>query len=86
MLWLKAPIIIKSNRERITLNYIQAQNFAKILNTFLVRQPCDTCKWERKPNVDQIDQLYENIPAYQEIFVYNAPFYLDDTICKRRKL
>ena len=45
MLWLKAPIIVKSNRERITLNYIRAQNFAKLFNTFLVRWPSDTSKW-----------------------------------------
>ena len=55
MLWLKAPIIVKSNRERITLNYIRAQNFAKLFNTFLVRWPSDTSKWEGKPSDDQID-------------------------------
>ena len=37
MLLLKDPIIFKCNGEQITLNYIQAQNFAKLLNTFLVR-------------------------------------------------
>ena len=47
---MKAPVIVKSNRERISLNYIQALIFARETNTFLVRWLADTSNWEGKPN------------------------------------
>ena len=85
MLWLKAPIIVKYNRERITLSYIREKKFAKLFNTFLVRWPSDDSKWKGKPSNHQIDELYENDPDFLEIFIYSDPCYLDDTICIRRK-
>ena len=85
ILQLKAPIIIKSNRERINLNYIHAKNISKILNKFLVIWPSNACKQEGNPSNSQIDELYKNDSDFQEIFVYNTPCYLDDTISKKRK-
>ena len=54
-LWMVAPFIVKSNWERISLNYIQAFIFAKETNIFLVRLIADTLKWERKPNDNLLD-------------------------------
>ena len=49
-LWIVAPVIVKSNQERISLYYIQALIFAKETNKFLVRYLANTLKWEGKPN------------------------------------
>ena len=68
------------------MNYIWALIFAKETNTFLIRWLADTSKWEGKPNNNQLHEVIEDDPAFWEIFVYNAPCYLSQTICKRRKL
>ena len=85
-LWMIDPVIVKSNQERISLNYIWALIFARETNTFLVRWLADTSKWEGKPNDNQLDEVIDNDLDFWEIFVYDAPCYLIQTICKKRKL
>ena len=57
ILWAIAPIIVKTNRERIILNYIRAIQFARSTNTFLVRWRANITKWEGKTTEDQLDEV-----------------------------
>ena len=86
MLWVIAPIIVKTNQERITLNYICVLQFARKTNTFLVRWEADISQWEGKPTDNQLHEVIEKDPAFLEIFIYGAPCSLSYTISKKRKL
>ena len=52
----------------------------------MVKWLANTLKWEGKPNNNQLDKVIEDDSTFWEIFVYNAPYYLSETICKRIKL
>ena len=77
---------MKTNRERCSINFARALQFARKTNTYLFRWPTKYTKWEGKPpdNVDE-NEIIDNDPAFWELFVSNGPCYLTNTISKRRK-
>ena len=84
--WLNAPIIIKTNREKHTMNFERAKEFAKATNTVVIRWSSRYDKWEGKPLDD--DNIASSLkdPIFFELFVKNGNCYLTDTICKNKKL
>ncbi|CAJ1940741.1 unnamed protein product, partial [Cylindrotheca closterium] len=87
LMWLKAPVIVKTNRKRCTINYSRGLQFAKATNAVLVRWNLDYSKWEGKPpNLSDIEDTIDRDAAFWEIFVSGGPCYLIDTISKERKL
>ncbi|CAJ1954285.1 unnamed protein product [Cylindrotheca closterium] len=86
-MWLKAPVIVKTNRERCTINYSRAVQFAKARNIVLVRWPSQYKKWEGKPeNESDVAEMIDHDSAFWDFFVPEGPCYLTDTISKERKL
>ena len=70
--WSVAPIIVSSNRERHSLNLLQAQRFAMSKNVAILR-------WRKQMNVtNEIDEmicdtLYHHEPSLTGLFVQGAP-------------
>lgn len=83
--WIRTPVIVKTNRERITINYLRALDFAKQTNTYFIRWYAKDSHWEDKPPFDEMQDLLED-PAFWDIFVAGAPCYLNDTVCKKKRL
>ena len=84
--WLNAPVIVKTNRERHTINFIRAIEFAKGTNTVVIRWDSNYEKWEGKPLDDQNITLALRDPMFFELFVPNGNCYLTETICRNKRL
>ena len=84
--WLTAPVIVRTNREKVTMNYKRAIHFAKATGTVVIRWKTKTQSWEQKPQCeDALDQVMED-PAFYEYFVAGAFGYCRDNICKNKDL
>ena len=86
LLWLIAPVVVKNNRERITINYLRAIQFAEKTKKYLFRWSADWSNWEDKPPYSECNEIMDEDPAFWEIFVKGGPCYLTSTICKKKKL
>ena len=77
--WLTAPIVIYSNRERHSLNLLQAQRFAKVKGVPVLR-------WKKSVNIandlgDMMSEtLYAHEPSLTGLFVKGAPATLLDNL------
>jgi len=77
---MSAPCLIATNRERHTLNYIRARQFAKKKKTILVKWETDHKDWEQKPiGKSFIDEAMQD-PCFYEYFVKGADGYITDNI------
>ena len=83
--WLRAPIIVKNNRERVTINFYRALEYAEKTGAYLFRWQGKCSRWEGKPKYNDIDGVMQD-PAFWEIFVAGGPCYLNETISKTRRL
>jgi len=87
VLWAKTSVIVRTNRERCSINYNRALLYAKLTNVHMFRWLTQEGKWEGKPlDEDNVNEIIETDSAFWEIFVEGGPCYLTDTISKRRKL
>ncbi|CAB9509762.1 Inherit from euNOG: Conserved hypothetical protein [Seminavis robusta] len=77
--WIRAPVIVATNRERITLIEERAQLFAKFYGTHVIRWPRDKKDWEQQPP-DVFRTQAEDDPVFWEYFVFDAPGFLNETI------
>ena len=85
--WLEAPVIVRTNRERLTTNYIRAIQYATETGRMLIRWPSSYSNWEGKPTCENdVESTIESDAAFWEFFVESAPCYLTDTINKERGL
>ena len=84
--WYTAPVIVRTNREKVTLNYTRAIQYAKLHNTIVIKWKTNVSFWEQKPQSEQdLDHVMQD-PAFFEYFVQNAPGYCIDNICKAKKI
>ncbi len=85
--WLRAPVICKTNRERVTINFIRARKFAQATGTVVIRWMAKFGNWEGQPeDGDDIQEVMRTDPAFYELFVFDANCFLTDTISKTKKL
>ena len=75
--WLKAPIIVRTHRERFTLTHEAAVHFAKKTGTAVVRWMVkEPSLWAQRPPDDQMDSVLED-PCFYEYWVAGADAYLN---------
>ena len=86
LLWLNAPVICKTNRERHSISYLRAKQFAKATGTTIIKWRSEYTKWEGKPQDERNIKQAQKDPALFEYFVYNANIILNDTISKSKLL
>jgi hypothetical protein len=84
--WHTAPIIVRTNRERHTLNHIRCENFAKVNNTVVVRWLTKYGFWEQKPASEEHINAAMQDPVFYQYFVKSAPGYCTQTLCKAKRI
>jgi hypothetical protein len=84
--WHTAPIIVRTNRERHTLNHIRCLNYAKSKKTVVVRWLAKYGYWEQKPASEEHINTAMQDPAFYEYFVQSAPGYCIHNLCKPKKI
>ena len=84
--WHTAPIIVRTNRERHTLNHLRCENFARVNNTVVVRWLTKYGFWEQKPASDQHINAAMQDPVFYQYFVKSAPGYCTQTLCKAKRI
>ena len=84
--WLRAPVICKTNRERLTIIHHRMIKFAKRKQTVIIRWQCKYRNWIGKPKDDDNVRSCLDDPAFYEYFVKDADVLLTDTVCKNKKL
>ena len=84
--WHRAPIIVKTNRERLTLNAERCRHFAKLNSTVVVRWRLTPEIWEQKPS----DLLHQDLclrdNAFFEYFVAGIDGYVTDNVTKQGRI
>ena len=74
--WAEAPVVTLTNKERIFLNAIRSQHFARLSgkNRFCWYSPLNKCS--AKLNDEQTSELYRQNVLLRDFFVAGAPGYL----------
>ena len=84
--WAEAPIIVRSNRERLSLTHDKAVHLAKLKNTVVIRWLTKHKHWAQKPAPEYQDQAKRNDPCFFEYFVVEAPCYFNANVSKKLRL
>ena len=84
--YLSAPVIVKTNRERFTMNILRAHEFAKEHKTVVIKWQSEYSTWEGKPSDPRDEANALNDPAFWEFFVRDGPCYLTNTVCRKKRL
>ena len=84
--WLQAPIIVRTNREKVTLNYKRAVQYATQQGKVVIKWKTKFHSWEQKPRSEQDLDIIMQDAAFYEYFVQGAYGYIRDNICKQKKL
>jgi hypothetical protein len=66
--WIKAPIIVATNRERHTLNHPMCIRIAKATGRAVIRWPTSYKNWEQKPSTVYLEHAMKD-PCFYEYFV-----------------
>ena len=84
--WIRAPILVSTNRERQTLTEIKAKQFAKATGTVVVRWLTKYRNWKQRPLLEchRLQALQD--PCFYEYFVVGADAFLTENIQKSLKL
>jgi hypothetical protein len=70
--WNAAPVLVATNRERLTITHWRAQQFARDHNTVVIRWQSRRKKWDQKPvHPHQVEAAMED-PCFYEYFVKGA--------------
>ena len=82
MEWVKAPILVSTNRERQTLTHTRSVQFAKATNNVVVRWRTKHSKWRQQPLLQQHRHEALKDPCFYEYFVEGADAFLTENIQK----
>ena len=84
--WIKAPILVSTNRERHTLTHTRAIQFARSTGTVVIRWRTHQTKWLQKPLLPCHQKEALEDPCFYEYFVAGASAFLTENIQKHLKL
>lgn len=83
--WLKAPVLVSTNRERFTLTHTRAKQYAKHFGKVVIRWMSQYKDWEGMPQGDNaVDALDD--PCFYEYFVQGADGFLTQRVNKALNL
>ncbi|CAB9503076.1 Inherit from KOG: DNA helicase [Seminavis robusta] len=77
--WMRASILVTTNRERHSLNHVRAEQFAESTNGVVIRWLNDWHNWEQKPPPAFQHEAMQD-PCFWEYFVENADGFLNESI------
>ena len=80
--WLQAPILVATNRERLTFVGERAKLFAVSNGSHVIRWPREMKDWEQQPTPDYQEEALENDPVCWEYFVPDALGFLNENVKK----
>ena len=83
--WLKAPILVATNRERHNLLGPQCMRFGKSTGKYIYRWPCERTEWEQKPRPEHLEDVIQD-PCFYEWFVEGADGFITDRLNKSVRL
>jgi len=84
--WLTAPVLVATNRERYTLTPIRAIMYAKSRHEPVIRWPRKYTQWAQQPSALYIDECIANDPCFYEYYVRGAPCHVTQNFNKYRQL
>lgn len=84
--WIRAPILVSTNRERQTLTHTRSIQFAKSEDTVVIRWKTNCVKWRQRPLLGKHRQEALNDPCFYEYFVQGAEAFLTENIQKDLKM
>jgi len=82
--WVRAPVLVATNRERHTLSHVRAVNFATHHNTVVIRwlNNFSDNSWIQKPQGVNLNFAMED-PCFHEYFVAGADAFMTDNLQKK---
>jgi len=80
--WLRAPIVVSTNRERFSLVPAYAIRFATLTGTVVVRWMVNWSRWAQQPSSEYVATALLD-DCFYEYFVYDADACINDNICKK---
>ena len=83
--WIRAPILVATNRERHNIIGPQCKRFATATGKYVFRWPVAQKEWEQKPHPGYLDEVMED-PCFYEWFVEGADGFITDRINKSLRL
>jgi hypothetical protein len=84
--WHTAPIVVRTNRERHTLNHLRCINFARAKKTVVIRWLTNYGYWEQKPSSEHHVNAAMQDPVFYQYFVKSAPGYCTENLCKAKRI
>ena len=80
--WMRAPVLVATNRERFTITHIRAQSFAAYKNEVVVRWLTNFNRnsWQNRPTGDSFRDALDNDPCFYEYFVKGADGFITENI------
>jgi len=84
--WLTAPVLVATNRERYTLTPIRAILYAKHHHQPVIRWPRKYTRWAQQPVPSKIDQCIANDTCFYEYYVQGGPCHVTQNFNKYRLL
>jgi hypothetical protein len=79
--WIEAPVLVATNRERLTIIEEKAKLFAALKGTHVIRWQREMKDWEQEPAPAFTARALED-PVCWEHFVFDAPGFLNQTVQK----
>ena len=80
-----APIIVRTNRERFTLNHFRSIQFAQITGQVVIRWRAKHSHWEQRPLAQGDEDRAMLDPAFFEYFVMGAPGHIFETLNRDKR-
>lgn len=84
--WIKAPILVCTNRERQTLTHTRSIQFAMATGRVVIRWKTNSYNWKQKPSLPEHQKKAQEDPCFYEYFVEGADAFLTENIQKDLKL
>ena len=80
--WIDAPVIVPTNRERLSITDMAAHRFARAHNTVVIRWLSKQSEWIQKPEgQDAVTAEYQD-PVFWEYFIAGAKGFITENINK----
>jgi hypothetical protein len=83
--WLRAPVLVTTNRERFTIAIQRARNLASFLGKPVIRWQSETKRWRNKPSSAYEYDVTQD-PCLHDIFVQDADGFLCDNYMPHLRL
>ena len=78
--WTFAPVLVSTNRERLSIARMKAQLWARENNTYVFKWHTRTGKQVNRPSLDKFSDIQEHNAFFWQFFVAGAPSYLSHNI------